>query len=78
MDDKFHDVLRSRRETRPLAFGALWRIRGPVAAPGFTCRDIAALLAESVSSKPRKVLSAGWCEREQEDGGMGPAKFRAT
>ena len=44
-----------RRETRPLAFGALWRIRGRSCdRQGVTCRDIAALLAEKCQFKTSK------------------------
>lgn len=55
MEDRFHDVLSSvKRETGPLAFGALWRIRGRVAAPGVHVWDITALLADKCRFKTSK------------------------
>ena len=78
MEDRFQDVLSrvgaKRGRSRLEPYG---EFVDELRRQGFTCRDITALLAEKCQFKTRKVLSAGWCEREQEDGGMHPAKFRA-
>jgi transposase-like protein len=79
MEDKFRDVLNSidaKRVAR--AWSPMANSWTSLRRQGFTCRDITALLAEKCQFKTSKSAVSRLVRALEEDGGMRPAKFRAT